>query len=92
MGYFNPTGAPHSPHPKSDHADHHAGDLPNLTLDLSNGTLTATTSNLALDPTAKTLCDGDGSAIVIHAAVDDFTSQPSGASGARVACGVISQD
>ena len=35
------------------------------------------------------LLDADGSAIVIHAQADDYTSQPIGGSGDRVACGVI---
>jgi Cu-Zn family superoxide dismutase len=33
--------------------------------------------------------DANGSSIVIHADRDDFVSQPAGASGARVACGVL---
>jgi Cu-Zn family superoxide dismutase len=35
------------------------------------------------------LFDQDGSAIVVHANADDYRSQPSGQSGARIACGVI---
>jgi superoxide dismutase, Cu-Zn family len=35
------------------------------------------------------LQDGDGSALVIHAKVDDHASQPIGGAGDRVACGVI---
>ena len=33
--------------------------------------------------------DADGSALVIHAEADDYRSQPSGAAGDRIACGVV---
>ncbi|HET7300300.1 MAG TPA: superoxide dismutase family protein, partial [Oleiagrimonas sp.] len=33
-----------------------------------------------------------GGAIIVHAKPDDYTSQPSGAAGARIACGVITAD
>ena len=35
------------------------------------------------------LLDADGSAIVIHAKADDYTTQPIGGAGDRVACGVV---
>ena len=38
---------------------------------------------------AGALFDADGSAVVVHADADDYASQPSGAAGARIACGVI---
>jgi Cu-Zn family superoxide dismutase len=37
------------------------------------------------------ILDGDGAAIVIHAARDDYTTDPAGNSGGRIACGVITQ-
>jgi Cu-Zn family superoxide dismutase len=35
------------------------------------------------------LFDADGAAVVIHSGADDYRSQPSGAAGPRIACGVI---
>jgi Cu-Zn family superoxide dismutase len=37
-----------------------------------------------------TLLDGDGAALVIHAKADDYATDPSGNSGDRIACAVIS--
>ena len=37
------------------------------------------------------LFDADGSAIVVHAAADDQKTDPSGNSGARIACGVVTK-
>lgn len=69
----------------------HAGDLPNIHVP-SDGRLNieifVPAVSLKTDA-ANTLYDKDGSALVVHAGVDDYKSQPSGDAGARIACGVI---
>jgi Cu-Zn family superoxide dismutase len=69
----------------------HAGDLGNITVDADGtGHYVITTDRMTLDTGQQTsLQDADGSALVIHADPDDFTTQPSGNSGGRIACGVI---
>jgi Cu-Zn family superoxide dismutase len=69
----------------------HAGDLPNLHVP-QNGDLEVemVAANVTLD-TGKpnSLFDSDGSSLVIHAAADDYRTDPAGDSGERIACGVI---
>lgn len=67
----------------------HLGDMPNLTVaDDSTGTVEFTNGQLRLGQGGN-LLDADGAAVVVHADADDQTTDPSGNSGARVACGVI---
>lgn len=71
----------------------HAGDLPNVTV-AANGvlgeTVTLTGARLLGPPGAPgALIDADGAALVIHTAADDYVTDPSGNSGARIACAVI---
>jgi Cu-Zn family superoxide dismutase len=83
-GHFNPFGKPHG-NPAS--PDHHAGDMPMLVADgTGNATLTA-----ELDPMTIGGGAGDiiGKAVIVHKDADDYKTQPTGNSGARVACGVI---
>ena len=82
-GHFNPGGHPHG-HPHQ--GPHHAGDMPMLEADAyGNARFTAVLTGLTLEG-AKGIV---GRSVVIHAAPDDFKTQPTGNSGARVACGVI---
>lgn len=85
--HFNPLGRQHG---LDNPAGPHAGDAPNFTVD-ANGTahVSFTTDRVSLTTGSTSLFDADGSSIVIHASADDQTSQPSGNSGARIACGVI---
>ncbi|MCT2400577.1 superoxide dismutase family protein [Novosphingobium mangrovi (ex Huang et al. 2023)] len=69
----------------------HGGDMPNQYVG-PDGVLKEQIFNtgVTLTPGPKSLLDADGSALVIHAGADDYTSQPAGAAGARIACAVIS--
>ncbi|TCS36829.1 Cu-Zn family superoxide dismutase [Paucimonas lemoignei] len=83
-GHFNPAGKPHG-HPKQ--GEHHAGDLPMLEADANgNASLTATLSGLGLTKGENGIVERG---VIVHAAPDDFKTQPTGNSGGRVACGVI---
>ena len=83
-GHFNPTGKPHG-HPHK--GEHHVGDLPMLTADANgNASLNATLTSLTLHEGASNIV---GRAVIVHKDPDDFTTQPTGNSGGRLACGVI---
>jgi Cu-Zn family superoxide dismutase len=83
-GHFNPTGQPHG---SPAGGPHHAGDLPMLVADKKGkAKLDATLAGLTVAPGPSSIV---GRAVVVHAAPDDYRSQPAGNSGARVACGVI---
>ena len=85
--HFNPLGRQHG---LDNPAGPHGGDAPNFTVNSDgNGRASFTTDRVSLTDGSTSLFDADGSAIVIHAAADDQISQPSGNSGARIACGVV---
>ncbi|MEO5938978.1 MAG: superoxide dismutase family protein [Sphingomonas sp.] len=64
----------------------HGGDLPNLSIGADGrGTVGINLPGASFDA----LLDADGAAMVVHAAVDDMMTDPSGNSGGRIACGVL---
>ncbi|MFN2432355.1 MAG: superoxide dismutase family protein [Gemmatimonadota bacterium] len=85
--HLNPTGKQHGMlNPEGPHA----GDLPNLTVTSDGrGRMEETTDRVTLAEGEGALLDDDGSAIVVHAEPDDQTTDPSGGSGDRIACGVV---
>ena len=87
IGAFSDADSHHNPGERPHGA--HAGDLPNFTVNgAGRGRLNATLEHFTLADDAAIL-DANGSALVVHAKPDDFRSQPTGDSGARIACGVI---
>lgn len=71
----------------------HAGDMPNLYIP-QNGQLDVAVLNTAITiekGKPNSVFDSDGSAIVIHAGVDDYKSDPAGNAGDRIACGIVNE-
>jgi Cu-Zn family superoxide dismutase len=85
-GHFNPEQRQHGfLNPKGSHL----GDMPNIdTPAAGNLRFEFLLPGVTLTGNNK-LLDADGAAIVIHSARDDYTTDPSGNSGGRIACGVI---
>lgn len=88
-GHWNPTAKPHGKWGAE--AGHHKGDIGNFIADENgNGTIAFSTDQWCIgcgDETKDILSKG----VIVHAGTDDFTSQPSGAAGARVSCAGIIQ-
>jgi len=84
-GHFNPDGTPHVA-PTAATNNRHIGDLGNITAH-KNGKahLELVDSLLAFDGPHSVI----GRGVIVHANKDDLASQPTGAAGSRVACGVI---
>ncbi len=85
-------GEPKAPHGLLNAQGPDDGDLPNI-FAAPDGSVSAelftTRARIADEGPGQWLWDADGSAIVIHANVDDHVSQPIGGAGDRVACGVM---
>lgn len=88
--HFNPDDKEHGLlHPEGAHV----GDLPNIIVE-DDGTVIAElmTPEATLKEGKASLFGGNGTAIVISEEPDDGMTQPTGESGQRIACGVISKE
>ena len=84
-GHFNPGAQPHG---RAGQGPHHAGDSDNIVADARGvARVDAHVRGVTLGGGAAN--DIAGRAIIVHAAADDYATQPTGNAGARVACGVI---
>ncbi|MGB0789173.1 MAG: superoxide dismutase family protein, partial [Marinirhabdus sp.] len=88
-GHWNPTFSKHGKWGSA--AGYHKGDIGNFETDAAGqGNVSMTTSAWCIgceDPKKNIV----GKSVIVHEGTDDFTSQPSGAAGARVSCGGIIQ-
>lgn len=83
-GHFNPGNTAHGA-PNAD--PHHAGDFGNINVGANGkGTLRLLAKGLTVASGPNSVV---GHALVVHADPDDLKTQPSGNSGARVACGAV---
>ena len=86
-GHFNPLQKKHGL--KSPDGAH-AGDFPNMLVTKDgSGRFETKTDAITLHAGPGSIFDSDGSALVIHAGVDDYVTDPTGNAGDRVACGLI---
>ena len=87
-GHFNPGQTPHGKHAHA-HSPQHAGDLLSLRSNAKGVAIFQyETAQISLDNDSNNVL---GRALIVHAEPDDFTTQPTGNAGARLACAVIQQ-
>ncbi|MBN9086160.1 MAG: superoxide dismutase family protein [Reyranella sp.] len=89
-GHFNPGAKKHG---MAAADGPHAGDMPNLYVPAS-GELVVEIANPAISLVKgqpNSVFDADGSAIIVHAGVDDYKTDPTGNAGDRIACAVIAE-
>ncbi len=87
-GHLNPTNQAHG---LLGNDGSHLGDLPNLVAGANGSASTQVRIDAAPGYALDQIFDADGTAIVIHSGPDDGRTDPSGNSGSRVACGVMTR-
>jgi superoxide dismutase, Cu-Zn family len=86
-GHFNPTMKQHG---KDNPMGAHAGDLPNFVVDAKGkGKATVMATGVTLADVDNSLFHTGGTALMVHAAADDYKTDPTGNAGGRIACGII---
>lgn len=75
LTHYNPNSCPHP---------YHAGDMPPLFSANGLAFFAFLTDRFSIDEII-------GKTVIIHDSPDDFTTQPSGNSGSKIACGVIEE-
>lgn len=87
-GHWDPTKENHG---QWGTAAYHSGDIGNIKLDANgHGTISVSTDRWSVDVNQQGK-DIIGKGVIVHGGTDDYTSQPTGNSGPRVGCGVITK-
>ncbi len=85
-GHFNPGGHRHGAHARG---EHHVGDLPSLKADAAG------VARFSFESTSVAVGSGSndivGRGLIVHRDPDDYTTQPTGNAGPRLACAVITR-
>jgi Cu-Zn family superoxide dismutase len=83
-GHFNPDSQPHGNHAG---VAHHAGDLPSLKADAAGvATFSFESPGISVGSGGANIV---GRGLIVHRDPDDYTTQPTGNSGPRLACAVV---
>ena len=87
--HFNPDSKQHGmKNPKGPHA----GDMNNFTVNQKGtATMTITDTHVTMGDGANSLFANGGTSLIVHEKADDMKTDPSGNSGARIACGTITK-
>ena len=85
-GHFNPAQQPHGN--REGGGPHHAGDIPNQVAG-DNGEAKVDQLLTGLEIASGGANDIVGKGVIVHADADDYTTQPTGNAGGRIACGVV---
>ena len=87
--HFNPDNKKHGiDNPEG----HHAGDMPNFTVDAKGkAKTTIVNKDVNMGSDTHSVFSNGGTALMIHAKADDLKTDPAGNAGDRIACGVIIQ-
>jgi superoxide dismutase, Cu-Zn family len=92
---FTSAGAHLNPHDKMHGKQNpqgpHLGDLPNVTVGADGKGMISVSLSGTADELDGSLFDTDGTSVVVHATADDYRTDPSGNSGGRIACGVLTK-
>lgn len=87
-GHLNPGGNQHG---TQNPQGAHLGDLPNVTIAPDGSGTMSTILRGTLSDIEGDIFDADGTAIMVHEGADDYRTDPTGAAGSRIACGVVTR-